>query len=298
MPRLRIRHRTELRYDGVATESVNEVRMLPRPGPLLRVEAATVMVTPNGQLRTHTDAFGNSVVWFQIVEPHQCLVVEAEATVEVLEPLSPVLGAATVGQWGALADPSYRDEMTEFLVPSTFTGDGDDLTALSADLALAEDGGVARWVEDLAHAVARAIAYETGATTVDTSALEVARLRRGVCQDLAHVSIALCRRRGIPARYISGWLHYPGADGPGESHAWIEAHVPGEGWMAIDPTHPGRSDIDHVPVAMGRDYADVPPIRGSYLGAPATTMSVWVDIREQPALSPPRPAESEALPPR
>lgn len=280
MPRLRIKHRTELRYSGTATESVNEVRMLPRPGPRVVVEEATVVVSPATSMHTHEDAFGNLVSWFQVVEPHETLVVEAAAIVVVQG-----VGATPRGDadgWQALRDPGYRDAMAEFLAPSTFVTDGPHIAALAEDLAVTESGGVGHWIGDLAHAVGGAIEYRVGVTSVDTPAGEVARLRHGVCQDLAHVAAALCRRRGVPARYVSGWLHYPGAGGPGESHAWIEAHVPGEGWMEVDPTHPGRRDLSYVPVAIGRDYADVPPIRGSYLGAPVAAMTVWVDIHEVP----------------
>jgi transglutaminase-like putative cysteine protease len=221
------------------------------------------------------------VTWFQIVEPHESLVVEAEATVVVRRPQPAERRVSPDDEWRALADAEYRDTMAEYLAPSTFAAPGEDVVALAAELAISEYGGVGHWLVDLSHAVAGAIAYEPGATSVDTPASEVARLRRGVCQDLAHVSIALCRLRGVPARYVSGWLHYAGADGPGESHAWIEAHTPNEGWIPLDPTHPASGELDHVPVAVGRDYADVPPIRGSYRGAPAEGMTVWVDIREE-----------------
>lgn len=283
MPRLRIKHRTELRYSGTATESVNEVRMLPRSGPNLKVERATIVVDPAISLHTHRDGFGNEVTWFQVVEPHDRLVVEADATVVVSRSLPSVRRVAPDDEWRALADPGYRDMMAEYLASSTYAAVGGDVVVLAAELAVPEDGGVGRWLVDLSHAVAAAITYQPGATSVDTAASEVARSRRGVCQDLAHVSIALCRLRGIPARYVSGWLHYAGANGPGESHAWIEAHVPDEGWIPFDPTHPSSGDVDHVPVAIGRDYADVPPVRGSYLGAPANGMTVWVDIREEAA---------------
>jgi len=283
MPRLRIRHRTELRYSGTATESVNEVRMLPRPGPRVEVEAAEVAVEPATSVHRHSDSFGNAVTWFQVIEPHDALVVEAEAVVAVRRSLPQARRTAPEDQWRALGDPRYRDDMAEFLAASAYAAADSEVAALAESLALPESGGVDRWLVDLSHAVCDAITYDTGATAVHTPASEVARLRRGVCQDLAHVTIALCRQRGVPARYVSGWLHYLGANGPGESHAWIEAHVPEDGWVELDPTHPGRSDLDHVPVAVGRDYSDVPPIRGSYLGAPASNMTVWVDIREEPA---------------
>ena len=118
---------------------------------------------------------------------------------------------------------------------------------------------------------------------MDTPIEEVVRAGAGVCQDMAHLMIALCRRRGMAARYISGWLHLPGIERPGESHAWVEAAVPGLGWVELDPTHPDAAHEDYVRLAVGRDYADVPPLRGSYVGPPTEGMSVAVQVTELPA---------------
>ena len=100
---------------------------------------------------------------------------------------------------------------------------------------------------------------------------------------MAHLTIALCRRRGLAARYVSGWLYSPGRAEPGESHAWIEACVPGVGWVEADPTHPEPMDDRYIRLAAGRDYADVAPIRGTYVGARTEAMDVAVELEELPA---------------
>jgi transglutaminase-like putative cysteine protease len=104
-----------------------------------------------------------------------------------------------------------------------------------------------------------------------------------VCQDLAHLLISLCRREGVPARYVSGWLHDPARGVPGESHAWVEVLVPGFGWHEVDPTHPEPITGRWVRVAVGRDYADVTPLRGTYQGAATASMTVTVQTEEYTA---------------
>ena len=95
-------------------------------------------------------------------------------------------------------------------------------------------------------------------TEVDTPVEEVVRVGRGVCQDMAHLMIAIARRRGVAARYVSGWLNLPGLDVPGESHAWVELAIPGMEWVEFDPTHPEPAHEHYIRLALGRDYADAP----------------------------------------
>ena len=112
---------------------------------------------------------------------------------------------------------------------------------------------------------------------------EVVAVGRGVCQDMAHLMIAVCRRHGLAARYVSGWLFQPGSEGPGESHAWVEAAIPGLGWVELDPTHPAPQHERYVRLATGRDYSDVPPLKGSYLGPATEEMTVTVEVRQLPS---------------
>lgn len=279
MPRLLASHRTEIVYAGSVGESVNEVHLTPRSEGRQRVEWARLSTRPGAELRRHADAYGNIVHWFQLTEPHSTLVVEAEALVET-RPQVP--GAAgDLGRDG-LGDPAYRDEMAEFLVPSAHVRWPDEVARLAGRMGLPADAGVHEWLEAVEAGVNDAIAYTVGVTVVDTPLEHVVRDRRGVCQDMAHVMLALCRWSGVAARYVSGWLHLPGHEGPAESHAWIEAAVPGAGWRDFDPTHPRPAWEDYVRIAVGRDYADVAPLRGSYTGPRTEEMRVSVEIRAVP----------------
>jgi transglutaminase-like putative cysteine protease len=176
-----------------------------------------------------------------------------------------------------------RDAQAEYLLPSSLVHWPETVERFADGLGVDGIPDVVAWLRRTERAVNENILYEKGATGVDTTVERVVKAGRGVCQDMAHLFIALCRRRGVPARYVSGWLHEPGRGGPGESHAWCEAWVPGAGWMEFDPTHPAP-DLSHfVRLGVGRDYMDVPPFRGAYVGAPTERMTVTVELHELPA---------------
>jgi transglutaminase-like putative cysteine protease len=280
MLRLHARHRTELRYGGAARESVNEARLVPLSFGRQRVEEASVRVRPDVELSGHRDAFGNEVIWFQVADPHERLVVEAEAVVvvESAPPLPPP--ADPGGQWALLETRGYADVLAEYVAPSSLVRWPQEVVELAKSLDLPRDGGVTGWLDALERSVHEALVYEQGVTRFDTPVAEVVRARRGVCQDFAHLSVAICRHAGVAARYVSGWLYRPDGREPGESHAWMEAYVPDVGWVERDPTHPGNPDDRYIRLAVGRDYADVAPLRGTYVGAPTERMTVEVEIEE------------------
>jgi transglutaminase-like putative cysteine protease len=280
MPRLHAKHRTEIRYAGPVGESVNEVRLMPAGNGRQTVEWSMLRVAPAAEMVAHRDAFGNQVSWFQLAEPHESLVVESEAIV-LTRPTPPRVTGSCAG-FDAIDDPGYADGFAEFLAGSTHIRWVEPVAGFADAMGLDESDGVLGWARALELGVNERIAYTPGATRVDSPVEEVVRVGRGVCQDMAHLMIACARRRGVAARYISGWLNTPGNEGPGESHAWVELAVPGLGWVEFDPTHPEPASEHYVRLAVGRDYADVPPLRGSYLGPATESMLVTVEVRELP----------------
>lgn len=278
MRRLLAKHRTEMTYAGRARESVNELHQLPRSHARQTVELAHITVTPAANVYRHTDAFGNEVAWFQIEGPHERLVVESHALVSVsarglVDDTVPLLG---------LDDPRLIDQFAEFLLPSSIIVWGEVVEGFARRAQLGGPDDVEPWLRAAERAVNDNIVYRQGVTDVDTSVEHVVRAGQGVCQDMAHLFIALCRRQGVPARYVSGWMHQAGRDEPSESHAWCEAWVPDTGWVEFDPTHPDPDLSHYIRVAIGRDYADVPPFRGTYVGDPTDEMIVSVEIEERP----------------
>lgn len=254
MRRLLAKHRTEMVYSGKARESVNELRLLPRSTVRQTVELAHIVVTPPTPVFRHIDVYGNEVAWLQVEEPHERLIVEAHALVMV---------SGTGLSDGAiprlpLDDPRLVDQFADFLLPSRLVEWSEVVEAFAERLELGAPDDVDCWLRCLERAVNDSIAYRQGVTDVDTPVEQVVRAGHGVCQDMAHLFIALCRRQGVPARYISGWMHQAGRDEPSESHAWCEAWIPGIGWTEFDPTHPDPDLSQYIRVAVGRDYADVP----------------------------------------
>ena len=278
--RLYVKHRTEFRYDGLARESVNEVRLGPVDGARQQVERSQLVVDPAAEVATSKDAWGNCVWWFQVPEPHERLEVVAESVVTTngQEPVPRVLTPAA--DWAAVDATEYRQAWAEFLLPSSLVTWSDLTRAFGAELEANPFDGVAAWGEQLATSLNVSLIYERGATDTTTTVDGVIAAGRGVCQDLAHVFVALCRLRGVAAKYVSGWLYEPEREGPVESHAWAAFQVPEVGWVEVDPTHPGTVDDRYVRIAVGRDYADVVPIRGTYIGGVTTAMTVEVALRD------------------
>lgn len=273
--KLFVKHRTEFVYSGGASESVNEIRLTPVDGPCQRVDYSHVTVTPTADVAEFEDAWGNRVSWCQIVEMHERLIVEVESLVQVgARPL------ASSGSWAMVADDGYRESLAEFVLPSQLVTWSDATRRFADAVHVAEQTDVSTWASNLARNVHDRLIYERGATDVTTTVDDVIRAGRGVCQDFAHVFVALCRMRGVAARYVSGWLFEPDRGGPVESHAWAELWVPGLGWVEADPTHVGPVDDRYVRIAAGRDYADVVPIKGTYIGGPTESMSVTVELRD------------------
>ena len=164
----------------------------------------------------------------------------------------------------------------DFLMPSTYTPE-DAKTRRFATTFVQDDARDT--VFALMHAVYTHLKYVPGATDVRTKADDVLTLGQGVCQDFAHVMIASCRCQGIPARYVSGYLNDPASDGRnGASHAWMDAFIPGSGWISLDPTHNCEQTENYVRLAVGRDYSDVPPTRGVFKGKAKETLDVQVSV--------------------
>ncbi len=272
--RIACRHQTSYRYQGPAYASFNEVRISPLTTLRQTVLEADVTVEPKVSCYRYWDYWGTLVHCFDLHDPHTELVVTADSITEVDPPPPPVAGS-----WETIHSPETVERFSELLMPTHFVPADPDLAREARHIVrglepLAAAGALAEWTR------AR-LAYEPGATAVSTSATEALRMGRGVCQDFAHLLLLMLRSVGIPARYVSGYLHpHPdagvGATVLAESHAWVDAWL-GD-WVAIDPTNMTPVSTGHVTVARGRDYEDVPPIRGVYQGDAVDQLSVRVEM--------------------
>lgn len=273
--RMRVVHTTGYGYDGPVTSSFNEARLTPRSDGRQTVILSRVDTVPATRAYRYTDYWGSAVTAFDLHAPHTALDVTGLSVVET-EMSGPPDG---VVEWDDLRSEPIRDRFDELLVPTVYVPSDRDLARLARELASGLDPvsavfAAARWV----HAEMN---YVPGSTGVHTSAVEAYADRGGVCQDYAHLTLLLLRAMGIPARYASGYLHPKadaeiGAAAAGESHAWVEAWT--GAWWGYDPTNLAFVGEQHVTVAVGRDYTDVPPLKGIYTGGGATAHEVVVEV--------------------
>jgi transglutaminase-like putative cysteine protease len=277
--RLRITHRTGYRYTEPVTASFNEVRMTPRDAEGQMLLSHQLQVSPRASVQAYVDYWGALVQSFDVHEEHDVLEIVATSLVDV--PYGRPHGEGVA--WDALRDGAVLDRWGEFLVPTDLADDAlldPDRAGIVADL---------RAMPTPADAIAGAVAavrdrirYDDAATTVSTTAREAWAARGGVCQDFTHTTLSLLRAAGIPARYVSGYLHdeeeAPGRTVFGESHAWVESW--NGAWEAYDPTNDRAVGSAHVVVARGRDYDDVPPLKGIYAGGASETLGVTVEITQ------------------
>lgn len=273
--RVRVVHTTGYEYEGPVVQSYNEARLTPRGDRRQNVVVSRVETSPATRAYRYTDYWGTEVTSFDLHAPHTELKVVASSVVETSAEIEPV----TTGSWQDLKQDNVLDRYTEFLEPTRYTPRERELLAKSRELKKGRTPSEAvlagsQWVWEQ-------LKYQPGSTGVHSSAVDAWRERKGVCQDFAHLTLVLLRGMGIPARYVSGYLHTK-EDGAlretvrGESHAWIEAWT--GGWWGYDPTNAIPVGPRHVWVALGRDYADVAPLKGIYSGGAATALEVTVDI--------------------
>lgn len=285
--RLGIAYRMHFRYSEAVTESQNEVRVRPLHDEHQQVLSYQLTSRPELRVLQLSDYWGTTVEHVGIRTPHTELELVAEATVETRP--RPVPGEAVAA--AMLADPDFCMAHLEFLVPSQHVewagGDAVERRAASAVATVSS-------VQDMVHAVVAhvrgALAYRQGVTDIGVTLTEVLAGGAGVCQDFAHLATGMLRSVGIPARYVSGYLFAAdetALDAEGsdvvsvQTHAWIEAALPGWGWWALDPTNGGEVGERHVVIGYGRDYGDVPPVRGAFTGSGTVEVDAEVVIARQ-----------------
>jgi transglutaminase-like putative cysteine protease len=266
--KLEIVHSTRYRYSGPIAETVMEVRLRPMDGNGQRCLEFDLDVSSGIKPRTYRDGYGNHVHYFNLVRPHTRLIVTSRSIVETgLEP-----------------DKDAGEELVhDFLRFRSPVKDVPGVRELAARHPIADPSSgadVEAALDELTLTISREFTYDRAVTDVYSAVDEVLELRAGVCQDFAHLFIAAARAMGVPARYVSGYIHAPGGGGASSaSHAWAEGWVPGSGWVGFDATHPVRASENHVRLAVGRDYSDAAPTRGIYVGSATGSMDVGVRTR-------------------
>jgi transglutaminase-like putative cysteine protease len=285
----RVLHRTSYVYESIVTASYGVVCLLPRDTPAQRVVSYGVTVVPEpDSYGEHTDFFGNRVANFSVLEGHTELVVTTSSVVDVAARQLPAFGTGPTWERAVeivrTSDDPDMIDARQFLLASPSAPVSDAVRTFAAD-SFAPDRHLVDVLGDLTARIHDGFAYKTGVTTLETTPDELLALRKGVCQDFAHLQIACLRAFGVPARYVSGYLETlpppgrPKLVGADVSHAWVSAYLPTMGWVDLDPTNNVFVGERHICTAWGRDYADVSPLRGViFTEAKSNTMTVSVDV--------------------
>ena len=281
-----VRHTTTFRYEPAIRESVMEVRLQPRSDGDQRCLSFTLDVDPAANITQYCDFIGNTVHHFDIAASHSHVKVTAQSAVEVQTSLGP--RASDSGDWSDLDAQVAGGDFWEMLLPSHFVHESPLLDDLAKKLGCERLDNPLALLTRLNTSIYELFAYVPNSTNVDSPIEDALESRQGVCQDFAHIMIALVRRLRVPCRYVSGYMfHRDKTEGgapendrslEGASHAWCEALVPRLGWVAFDPTNNLVGGDRHIRVAIGRDYADVPPTRGVYKGEAQSELSVSVTV--------------------
>jgi transglutaminase-like putative cysteine protease len=291
--RYRIRHETRYVYAADVVHSHHLLHLVPRPAPYQECLEHDIDISPDTHRRAdELDAFGNPLIRLELAQPHRELAVVSQMEIEVYA--RPPVNADTTEPWERVRDdfayrgawPSrdqldaarFRHESPHVRLKQAFTDYSAECFPAGQPILVC--------AEQLTTKLQKDIAYAPGETTISTSATELLENRRGVCQDFAHLMISCLRSRGLPARYVSGYLRTNAASaereqklvGDGASHAWVSVWSPPYGWIEFDPTNGCFAGTDHVAVAWGRDFGDVSPLRGVILGGAEHQLSVTVRV--------------------
>lgn len=281
---LQIIHLTRFIYSKPIQENTMSAWLHPLDDEWQSCHSFKLTVTPDAYTSPFVDAWGNTLHHFDIPQQHARLEVLSEAVVHVAaRPALPEQLPLSV--WDVL-DLTARDAFWHFLNDSHFVRQTDLLRAFSAELFLGRSRDPLTTLHYINSSLYNSFTYDQQQTKVDSPIDVALKARGGVCQDFAHIMLALVRPLGIPCRYVSGYLlrdlssQSSERSVEDESHAWVEAWLPDQGWVGFDPTNNLVVSNRHVRVAVGRDYADVPPTRGVFIGDAETELSVGVQIKE------------------
>jgi transglutaminase-like putative cysteine protease len=289
MNRYRLVHVTEFHYDGVVSDSYNVVRLRPRDDGSQTCLSFKLQTSPASRASSYLDHWGNWIHSFNVLGEHRALRIETQSVVHVDPPPVPARGVSL------RAVDAMRDELDDefdLLTPTGYVPHPPELESLVDEAERGSSGTLYGFALATTALVHERFRYEKGATQVHSTVLDALGTGAGVCQDFAHIMLAIVRMRGIPGRYVSGYLVPSSATGDRPSaqdviggqasHAWMEMLLPGFGWVGFDPTTGQPVGTRHIRVAYGRDYGDAAPVRGVYKGHAG--QQLFVDVGLRPAL--------------
>ncbi|MES2559020.1 MAG: transglutaminase family protein [Bacteroidota bacterium] len=274
-----IQHCTRYRYASSASYSANQIMLYPISDEWQQVIEHQVHITGDPVVSIHRDYFGNEVGTFTLIEPHFELLIDSRLVVDTKPRFKPRITQTTEEQWVELVRMAATLPYADFLKIEPFESREELQSMIDArDPKRFNPYQIATY---FCRQVFDRFSYIKGVTTVETTLDEIWRMKAGVCQDFAHLMLALLRMVNIPARYVSGYIcpHNNGMRGDGATHAWVEAYLPFYGWLGFDPTNNCIATEKHVRLAVGRNFSDCSPVKGTYRGGAEHTLEVQVSVR-------------------
>lgn len=285
--KLKISHLTQYTYKEPVIDSVNELRLTPKTDQYQSCCEHKIIVEPTVALFSYTDYFGNVTHHFTLNSPHQQLLIKVETIVETKKREQLEKSKLSFKEeLEVFTSEKFQNQFAEYLMETAYTIIPSELiTFVKTVIDHNQTKSTYGLLEQISNVIYTNFTYDQNATNVHTTLEETLRLKRGVCQDYAHLMIGICRIFNIPARYVSGYHFIGDLDGhtvdlQHASHAWIEAYIPSIGWVEFDPTNNnGKIDWRYVKTSHGRDYRDVAPIKGVYKGTANQNLVVSVDVQ-------------------
>lgn len=278
MAKFRIQHVTRYTYEDTVRDSANQIMLYPAESDHQETLHQLIVITGNPMVNIHEDYYGNKVGTFTYAQPHNEMVIDSQLNVETHERKFPADDVPHELQWAELKSLRQRLEFIDFCSVERFS-------AITEVEKIVEDERCKNCtpLETAKHFnkyVFDTFAYQKGITTVETTLEEIWKLRSGVCQDFAHILLVMLRLIDIPARYVSGYIcpNKNGMRGEGATHAWVEAYLPYFGWLGLDPTNNCLVNERHVKLAVGKNFSDCSPVKGTYRGTSNHTLEVAVTV--------------------
>jgi transglutaminase-like putative cysteine protease len=281
MNKFHIEHLTHYQYSGPVMESFAELRLSPLTTSFQKLNQRTLTLYPQTTVNTYLDHYGNQVEFFSLISRHEEMKILSQCEVEISSP-DYYSESITVSE-AQRCFYNYKPDFFDFLMPTFLVPLGEPFQRYIHKW-FPPSKSLGEALFDFTRFINNHLHYQAGATTIETNAIQVAKNKKGVCQDFAHFMLAVLRTAQIPARYVSGYIEsssssQPDLVGSEASHAWVEVLMPNQTWRGYDPTNGIFTEDRHVVLAIGRDYADVPPFRGTYQGS--QTMNLIVQVKVQ-----------------
>lgn len=278
MSKFKIQHTTRYLYEDAVRDSANQIMLYPILDQFQDVLQQNIQVTGNPLIHKHIDYFGNQVGTFTYAHPHRELIIDSQLMVLTKTRTLPEDTTPAENQWKELKDFKTRLEFIDFLRQDNFVALPDIQVLIEGERS--KDSTPLQSAKYFNEYIYTSFEYRKGITTVETTPDEIWKLKSGVCQDFAHILLVMLRQLGIPARYVSGYIcpKKNGMRGEGATHAWVEAYIPFYGWLGLDPTNNCLVNETHVRLAVGKNFSDCSPVKGTYRGTSEHTLDVTVSV--------------------